>query len=105
MDYVEDTLPLRANEREARGADPFCAQTALLHGQLDVLDKLGMGVQMKQRSEPAVNLPGLLPIPTPVSSQRYWFSRGKAMPVPATQPSKPSTALSRARSSTPVKIA
>ena len=55
VDDFEDALALGSGQGEARRAGPFLAQPDFLHGQLDVLDELRVGIEVEQRRE----LPGL----------------------------------------------
>src|SRR5687768_6599322 len=44
VDDLEHLLSFRAGQGQAGGADPFGAQAAFLDGQLDVLNKLHVGI-------------------------------------------------------------
>ena len=61
MDDAQNPFPLHADQRQARRADPFGAQPAFQHRELDVLHEFRVRVEMQQRREPAVNLARLVP--------------------------------------------
>src|SRR5689334_7517176 len=61
VNHFQDLPALFANERQARGAHPFVAKAALLNGELDVLNELGVNIQMQQRREPLINLARTVP--------------------------------------------
>src|SRR5690349_21046384 len=63
VDNLQHALALFALEHEARGADPFLAEAAFLHGQFDVLHELGADIEVEQRREPAVNGARFVPFP------------------------------------------
>src|SRR5260370_40130320 len=62
VNYLENPFALCANQRQTRRAHPLAAQAALLHCQLNVLDELGVYIQMQQRRKPPINFAGLVPL-------------------------------------------
>jgi hypothetical protein len=63
VDDFEDALAFVPFERQSRGSHPFLAETRFLHRQLDVLDELGVHIEMEQGREPAIKNAGFLPFP------------------------------------------
>src|SRR5438093_5483173 len=61
VDNLQDRFPFLSHQWHARRAHPFSSETAFLHGQLDVLDKFDVRVQMQQRREPAVDRARFVP--------------------------------------------
>ncbi len=58
---TQDSFSLLTFQHEPGGPDHLRAQAAFLHGELDVLDELHVGIEVQQRRVPAVNLDGLVP--------------------------------------------
>src|SRR3954447_22458135 len=61
VDNFENVVSFGSGEGQARGADPFGAESAFLDGEFDVLDELDMDVEMKERCKPPVNFARFLP--------------------------------------------
>src|SRR5256885_1193115 len=64
VDDFQNLLPFLAHQRQTRRADPFDAQAAFLHRQLDVLHELRVDVEVQQRREPPVNFARHFPFAT-----------------------------------------
>src|ERR1051325_1597777 len=62
LDNFQDLFAFSAGERKTRGADPFGAEAAFLHREFNILNELGVDIEMKQRCEPAINVAGLVPL-------------------------------------------
>src|SRR5262245_34770659 len=59
-DDAQHVFAFLADEGQARRADPFLAQAGFLLRELDVLDELGMHIELEKRREPAVEGEGFL---------------------------------------------
>ena len=60
---LQNRFPLLAFQRQARGAHPFCSQTAFLDCQFDILHKFYGNIQVEQRGVPAVEFSRFFPFP------------------------------------------
>src|SRR6185369_15228573 len=52
-----------ADQCQSWRAGPLRAESALLHGQFDVLHEFWVRIEVQQRGEPAIKLPRLVPLP------------------------------------------
>src|SRR4030095_7941068 len=71
-----------ADERQARGTHPLSSPPALLDRQFNILNELGMRIQVKQRCEPAVDLQSLLPFSAPGQLPKILILRGERDTAP-----------------------
>ena len=62
MNDLQHLPPFHTRQWQPWRAHPLGAEPAFLDGELDVLDELGVGVEVEERREPAVDLAGAIPV-------------------------------------------